>query len=275
MSRQMVVQAVYGATAQGGTGKVVKTGTLTQSLFGFKYDPTPSDKLVLKLKDGTHEFAVKEVRGDMQAQTPEAFLGKNHHLHYVHTLEGSGAVEVKANAVGMGWAAELTGWYKEGEQRYELNLKVEGGSSFENSGRSGQESKTDYKIKGELIAPGFKLTVDERHFFNLVSMREAVTHSIDENRNTLKVGKTTYRWVDTSVTKVFKTAGGRMMPVFDASSKWAVSGKVLKDKKEFGVYKMSVGQKSVDQRRKYHGNLEIVVETKGGGRIVLQSWRGS
>lgn len=275
LSRQMLVQAIYGATAQEGTGKVTETGTLTQSRFGFTYEPEPSDKLVLKLPTATHEFVVKVVRGNMQAPTPAAFLASNHHLHYVHTLDGVGAVEVKANAIGLGWAAEVTGWYEEEKQRYDLSLKMEGGSLFENGGRSGQESKTDYKIMGEVTAPDFKLTVDERHFFHLVSVGEAVTHSIDEIRNTLTVGSVTYKWVDASVTKVFKTAGGRMMPVFDASSKWAVKGKVLKDDKEFGSYKLSVGQKSIDQRRKYHGNLEIVVETAGDERIVLQSWRGS
>jgi len=278
VSREMVVQSVYGATYQSGgmlTGKVVKHGTLKQTRFGgYSYQPTPTDKLVLVLKDATHEFEVRAVQGNTQAQTPAAFLDSNHQMEYVHRIPETSEIVVKANRVGMGWATHLKGWYVEEGKRYELDLKAEGGSYFEQGGGSGQESKTDYKVKGEVTGERMKLTVDERHFFHLISLGEAVTHSIDENRNQLVTGGDQYRWVDTSVTKIFRTAGGRMMPVFDAAEKWKATGKVLKNGKPFGAYQLAVGGKSVDARRKYHGSIDIAVKTKKGS-ITVQSFRGS
>ncbi len=278
MSREMVVAGVYQATIQGGglaSGQAVKHGTLKQTMLGgFSYQSTPTDKLVLVLKDATHEFEIQNVEGSMQAQTPAAFLNANHRIDYVHRVPDVSEVTMKVNRIGMGWASHIEGWYVDEGERYELALKAEGGSYFEQGGRSGQESKTDYKIKGEIESKGMKLTVDERHFFQLVTIGEAVTHSIDENRNTLVTGGTEYRWVDTSVTKIFRTVAGRMMPVFDAAEKWKVAGKVLKNDKAFGTYKLGVGGKSVDARRKYHGTIDIVVSTSAE-EITLQSFRGS
>jgi hypothetical protein len=278
LSRELVVQGVYEATRLGGglqTGQVVKHGTLKAGLFGgFQYAPTPEDRLVVELQGVAHEFEVGEVKGNMEAQTPAAFLNSNHDMEYLHRVPDVSEMEVRANRVGMGWASKLSGSYSDEGRRYELDLKAEGGNYFEQGGRSGQESKTDYRITGTMSAESVRLTVDERHFFHLVSVGDAVTHSIDENRNTLKTGESEYRWVDTIVTKIFRTAGGRMMPVFDAAEKWEAKGKVQKNGDDFGSFRLGVGGKSVDVNRKYHGTIDIEIKIPDGV-VTLQSFRGS
>jgi len=277
-SRQMVVEGTYQATMQGGgmqTGQVIRTGTLTQTVSGsFQYSRLPGDKLVVKLQDITHEFEVHSAEGNNQAMTATAWLDSNHRMEYLHRIPEVCEVVIKANRIGMGWASHITGWYVHDGLRYELDLKAEGGSYFEQGGRSGQESKTDYKIEGSLTSPDRKLTVDERHFFHLISLNDAVTHSIDEYRNTLQVGDTSYRWIDVSVTKIFRTTGGRMMPVFDAAEKWKAQGKVTKNGKLFGTFRLGVGGKSVDVNRKYHGTIDIEIAIPNGV-VTVQTFRGS
>ncbi|MDJ0975148.1 MAG: hypothetical protein QNJ98_11855 [Planctomycetota bacterium] len=278
-SREMLVKGVYAATVQGrrlGGPQVVNTGTLTQNAFGgFQYSAEPKDRLVIRAGQAVHEFVVGSVEGNMQALTPEAFLGSNHRMTFTYRIPEVCELKLKANRLGMGWAAHADGWYVHETKRYEIALKAEGGDYFEQSGRSGQESKTDYKVKGTIKGKGVTLTVDERHFFHLVSLHHVVTHSIDECRNTLVAGDTTYKWVDASVTKIFHTKqGGRMLPPFDAGEKWKATGKVLRNGKPFGTYKLGVGSKSVDANRKYHGTIDIEIKTPKE-TVTLQSFRGS
>ncbi|MDA1266618.1 MAG: hypothetical protein O2816_16180, partial [Planctomycetota bacterium] len=232
-SRELVVQAVYAATQQGGglrAGKVVTTGTVRTNSFGrVAYDAAPDDRLVLVVQGTQHEFDVIDTKGSLQAATPAAFLDADHDIHFVHRIADQRELTLRTNRVGMGWATKIDGWIVLGEVRYTVDLKAEGGSFFEQGGRSGQESKSDYVLRGRINAERFDLEVDERHFFHLISHGDAVSHSIDEVRNTLRTGGATYAWEDAAWEKIFRTAGGRMVPVFDAGEKWNASGKVRKN----------------------------------------------
>ena len=119
------------------------------------------------------------------------------------------------------------------------------------------------------------MRVDERHFFNLITIGgDTVTHSIDENRNTLVVGEDVYRWVDVEVVKVFRSYGARMRPVFDVQQRWKAAGQVLKNDEPLGSYAIDVEKLGVTGRREYQGNVQILIEIPGE-KIVLQSFRGN
>jgi hypothetical protein len=276
MSREMVVRGVYAASALGGTGRVTRTGTLRQAPNGqFAYESSPADRLVVVLPDARHEFVVHDAQGNAQAATADAFLAANHTLHYVHRRPDLAEIEIRANRVGMGWAAELDGWFLHADERYDLDLRAEGGTYFESNMRAGTESRTDYTLKGTVLGPRAQMTVDERHFFELVSHgADTVTYSRDTNANVLTTGSDTYRWIDVDVVKVFRSYGARMRPVFDTERQWKVEGQVRRNEEPYGRYKMDVERLGVTARREYQGNVLIVIDTPDGP-FEVQSFRGS
>ena len=97
MSRGLVVEAVYQATALSGggmVGRVVNTGTLVLGPAGLQYQHSPTDRPILRLGEQTHEFVVKEAQGNVAAATATAWLFSPHRLHYVHRFAGEADVYV-------------------------------------------------------------------------------------------------------------------------------------------------------------------------------------
>ena len=92
LSRAMVVESVYQATALSGAGmmgQVRNTGTLAPGFGGmYQYSPQPTDRLVVSYAGQTHEFVVHEASGNSQAMTSDAWLLSPHQLRYTHRLQG-------------------------------------------------------------------------------------------------------------------------------------------------------------------------------------------
>jgi hypothetical protein len=131
LSRSLIVEAVYQATALAGSGfygQVTNTGTLTTEYGSLQYLPEPTDRLVLRLGEETHEFVVRDVQGNMQAQTAASWLLYPHILRYRHVLPGQAEVEMSVHYDGMSYQSEMTGWYEQSGQRYDLNLGASGQS---------------------------------------------------------------------------------------------------------------------------------------------------
>ncbi len=270
-SRQTVVKAVYGATMLSGgalTGQIVNTGTLTQvaGTLRFRYSPEPADRLVVKLVNGTHEFQIKGVKGNMKAVSAEAFLDADHVLHYRHRVPGRFDLDVKVRNTGGKFSGSVEGTFTHEKRDYKTKLESSGSSSYQ-SGFGGFESRADYKLSGKVTAKDLHLDVDEHHSFIMVSQSRSVAHqATDVCNNRLKFGGDTFKWENARFIKAFRD-GKPSYPHRD----WKASGKILKNDKAFGTFKLSRKALPRDVKRKVRGLvlIQLVTEEK---TLNLQSF---
>lgn len=132
MSRGLVVEAVYQATALSGGasfGRIVNTGTLVLGPAGLQYQHGPTDRLVLKLGTQTHEFVVKDAQGNMAAATATAWLFSTHRLHYTHRLPGQAEADISLSFDGYRFQAKIKGWSMVSGARYTVDLTASGQSA--------------------------------------------------------------------------------------------------------------------------------------------------
>lgn len=240
-SRDMVVEAVYGATSLSGAGQyggITNTGTLYVK--GFQdatYAPSPQDRLVVKIEGYTHEFIVKEARGDNQATTAAVWLAAPHRLRYVHRMPGWFEVEIGAGYDGRSFTAEVTGWYKYKGVRYDLSIASTGVSSG-TSDYHGEETKIQYVLKGEVKGGDLEVDVEETHSLEtasatnlrlLYSQRGSASRFNATLNNVLRLGGREYRLKDIQVQTDFKTKGGVSSFHFNG-----LEGVVLEDNLPYG-----------------------------------------
>ncbi|MFN0205447.1 MAG: hypothetical protein ACKVS6_03945 [Planctomycetota bacterium] len=170
-SRSMIVEAVYYATMQTGSGQfgqITSTGTIQVTQFGAQYTPSPADKLIVKLGDQTHEFKLINAQGNPAAESAAAWLTSPHQLEYLHSFAGAGEVTVKAQFDGQTFTAIVGGFATFMGQRYDLNLSATGGTQGSRD-FNGQETKTQYRLTGTIKGGGNEIDVLEDHVSTFVS----------------------------------------------------------------------------------------------------------
>jgi hypothetical protein len=220
LSRALVVEAVYQATALSGAGmmgQVTNTGTLTAVYGGgFQYSPQPSDRLVVNL--GTqqlHEFVVRQAQGNMQARTATEWVMGPHVLQYLHRLPGQAEGEMSAQFNGSQFQVQVRGWYMQSGTRYDLNLRAIGQTSG-SSGYDGQDSQTQYDLNGTIGGGGIEVEVHERHSSSMASatslrllpsQRGSASRFNAVINNVLRVGGDEYRFQNVQVQTDQRTRG--------------------------------------------------------------------
>ena len=170
LSRAMVVEAVYRATALSGAiyaGRIVNTGTIQVTSVGPKYVAEPSDRLVVEWGGQRHEFVVKDAQGNMQAPDSTSWLLSPHVLSYRHTL-GDATADIDVRYDGSGFEVSVQGHAGFGGTRTEIALQASGRSAG-TRGLDGQDVSIEYAVTGTLRGDGFEVVVDERHSSQLVS----------------------------------------------------------------------------------------------------------
>lgn len=220
LSRALIVEAVYQATALSGSGyygQITNTGTLTAAYGGLQYLPQPADRLVLQLGQERHEFVVKEAQGNMQAQTAIDWLLMPHVLRYTHIMPGQAEAEMAVQFDGVKFISEVTGWYLQSGQRYDLKLRASGRSQTQR-GIDGQEAQTEYDFTGTISQEGFTLNVAERHAMSLAaafhpsrllpSQRGSASRFNGTINNTLKRGGVEFRFENVRVQTDMAARGG-------------------------------------------------------------------
>ncbi len=220
LSRGLVVEAVYQATALSGgaqTGRVVNTGTLALGVGGLRYSPQPADRLVVILGQQTHEFVVKEARGNVQAATAAAWVMSPHILRYVHRLPGQAQTEIAARFDGVRFDVEVQGWYVQSGMRYELSLTASGQSSGRRDFH-GQDVRTDYDLRGKISGGDLEIDVNEHHTSALAaatnlrllpSQRGSASRFNAAINNVLRIGGVEYKLHNVQVQTDQKARGGQ------------------------------------------------------------------
>ncbi|MBU0755134.1 MAG: hypothetical protein KJ645_08330 [Planctomycetes bacterium] len=248
-SRDMVVEAVFGATTLSGAaryGEIRNTGTLVVKGYDDAvYSPSPNDRLVVKIDGYTHEFVVKEAQGNSTASTATAWLSDPHLLHYIHRMPGLSEAELKVGFDGANFAVEVKGWYKYKGTKFDLNITSTGGSSG-TSDYHGQEIKIKYDLKGKIKGGGIEVDVDEQHAMETVSatnlrllysQRGSASRFNATLNNVLRVGGKEYKLKNVKVQTDFKTKGGVSSYLISG-----LEGGVLEDGKPCGQCVLVNGQ---------------------------------
>jgi hypothetical protein len=220
LSRYMVVEAVYQATALSGAGmygQVTNTGTLTNEYGVLQYSPQPADRLVVRLGQETDEFVLLGVQGNVQAPTAASWLASPHMIRYRHVLPGQAQMEMAVQFDGINFQSEVTGWYQQSGQRYSVSLRA-AGRSMSQRDMTGQESRTEYDLTGTLSREGFTLEVAEHHLSTLAaashpsrllpSQRGSASRFNGSINSVLRSGGAELRFVDVTVQTDMMQRGG-------------------------------------------------------------------
>lgn len=251
LSRSLVVEAVYQATALSGggmVGRIVNTGTLAPGYGGgFQYSPQPQDRLVVNLgPQQTHEFVVRQAEGNSYATTASAWIMSPHVLQYVHRLPGQAEGEITAQFNGSQFQVQVRGWYVQSGTRYDLNLAASGQISG-SSGVDGQDSQTQYDLTGTISGGGLEIEVHERHSSAMAavtslrllpSQRGSASRFNGVINNVLRIGGNEYRFQNVQVQTDQRTRG---MSAGQAGLTM-LDGVVLRSGQQFGRAVLQAGQ---------------------------------
>ncbi|MFC1636669.1 hypothetical protein ACFL5Z_17715 [Planctomycetota bacterium] len=255
ISRLLVVEAVYQATRLSGSmfGQIVNTGTLVVASTGVHYQPSPTDRLIVKLGEQTHEFVVKEAQGNVAAPSAMAWLLSPHVLSYTHRLPDQAEAEISIRFDGYRFDVQVRGWSMLKDRRYTADLAAIGQSSMVRDFH-GQQVRTEYHLKGKIQGTGIDLKVDERHVFNMAaassprllpSQRGSASRFTGTLNNVLQVGDDQYKFDAVEITTDMKARGGQ-----GSAGVTSAKGQALRNGKPFGTCVLRTGQ--------------VVLETEGG-----------
>jgi hypothetical protein len=243
MSRSMVVEAVYQATALSGGalyGRIVNTGTLAQGYGGaFQYSPQPTDRLVVHFGGQVHEFVVHEAQGNPQAMTSDAWLLSPHLLRYRHRLGNEAEADITVSYDGSAFEVSVQGWTTQWGERYELDIRTAGRQAGVRD-YGGQDIQTVYDVAGTIRGQGLELTVQERHVSSLVaatsprllpSQRGTASQSSSTLNNVLSLGGARYQLRDVQIESGSQARAGQ-----GSAGMTGVSGTVLRDGEPYGRF---------------------------------------
>lgn len=249
LSRTMVVEAVYQATALSGgglVGRVVNTGTLAPGYGGaYQYSPQPTDRLVVHYAGQVHEFVVHEAQGNPQAMTSDAWVLSPHQLRYRHRMGTEAEADVAVLYDGSSFDISVRGWTTQWGQRYEVDLRAVGRQAGVRD-YGGQDIQTAYDVTGTIRGQGLELTVNERHESSLVaatsprllpSQRGTASQSNSTLNNDLSLGGAVYQLRDVQIQSGSQGRAGQ-----GSAGMTGVTGSVLRDGEPYGRFVYQAGR---------------------------------
>ncbi len=254
VSRLLVVEAVFQATILSGSafGQIVNTGTLVVASTGVHYQPTPTDRLIVKLGEQTHEFVVKEAQGNTAAPSAMAWLLSPHVLSYTHRLPDQAQAEISVRFDGYNFGVKVQGWSMLKGERFTADLAASGQSSMVRDFH-GQQVRTEYHLRGKIQGAGLDLNVDEQHVFSMAaasslrllpSQRGSASRFTGTLNNELQVGDNRYKLDAVEITTDMKARGGQ-----GSAGVTSAKGQVLLNGKHFGTCVLQAGQVVLKTKR--------------------------
>ena len=249
LSRAMVVEAVYQATALSGgalMGRTVNTGTLSPGLGGaYQYSPQPSDRLVVHYGGQIHEFVVQVANGNPQAPTSDAWLLSPHELRYRHTIPGQAEANLVVRYDGSAFEIAVQGWTTQWRARYDLDLSASGRAAGVRD-YDGQDIQTVYDLTGTIKGSDLELGVRERHTSSLVSatslrmlpsQRGSASQSTSVLGSVLTYGGSRYQLHDVQIESGTRARGGQ-----GSGGMSGLTGTVSRDGQPFGQFVLEAGR---------------------------------
>jgi hypothetical protein len=240
-SRWMVVEAVYQATALSGgayAGRIVKVGTLQAGPAGLQYAPQPTDRLVVRLGEQTHEFVIHEAQGNAMAPDAGSWLMSPHILRYRHSIPEQAEADLSVRYDGQSFETGVKGWYVHGGVRYQIDLTATGGSTSVRDFH-GEEVGTQYDMAGKVLGGEIEVDVSERHGFQMVAAtstkfllpgrRGMASQFVGTLNNRLRIGDDEFSFRQVLVETGMKAKGGQ-----GQAGLTRLEGAVLRNGEPFG-----------------------------------------
>lgn len=240
-SRTAVVEAVFFATGQTGAGMmggITKSGTVSQTVAGWQYSPTPADRLVVRIGNEVHEFSSIEAAGGAGASTASAWLEAPHRLSYRHRAGDLSEGAIDETIQGGRFETHMTGWTTVQGQRYDVDLWSRGQSGG-NILSDSRDTTTEYALTGSIRGGAAEIEVKEQnssHYVStysvqfLPSQRGYANDLQSAIATTVKIGSDTYSFSNVRGQAIDKEKGGQR-----TSGVVSVSGQILRNGTPFAT----------------------------------------
>lgn len=230
-------EAIQGASALSGTGRVVTTGTIERDGERFVYRPEPTDRLVVPSEDGgTRTFTFDRMEGDMSSI--DAFFRNDHDFSFsVRETDGTD-LAVRTTKRGREHDVTVRGSVVYEGETFEADIRYHGNETHE-SDSTGATYTSTATYSGTVRGDGMELTVQETqryqqvHAVRTAGVGGSATSQTREIDNTLRVGEDTYRWNGVRTHATFRDGYAN-----NRNREWAASGQLFRNDELLGTYRL-------------------------------------
>ena len=271
--RLFAVQAIFVASRLVNSGQTVTTGTLTiVNANEATYDPTPNDRLHVKLPDGrTVDVTVTTVTGT-NGSSPEGYLGNAHQFDArivtgppvaapdpAAPLPTNTDVQLTSSLANGPYTITVNGQMDIDGQSNTVNLTAQGTEFFDSSSGSFHRI-SDYTVVGTVNNATLALTVDERYRAEIIGdSRVTVSTADTEVRNQWTYDGVTYQVQNGLIRRSFQNG---YVNESEIDSYWQASGQLLRDGQVVGALGLNLNALY----------MEVFVTADGEARL-LQRFR--
>jgi hypothetical protein len=224
------------SAASTSAGRLVTTGTFTQSGESWRYASEPTDRLILEFSNGQSiEYQFETIEG-VDTSSAENFIASNHRLTYQVASAEYGTLRIDSARSGQNRQVEIDGTLRFDELRYTIDLALVSWDYFENDS-SGMEYQDEYVVSGTVSGEDYQLTVDETWSFLLVSSVDSSSESTKTSsvsnatkimNSRLQAGGVDYQWNNCRIQKAFRDGKPGEMDY------WQGQGGLLRNGEQYG-----------------------------------------
>jgi hypothetical protein len=246
-------------------------GTLRQGDEGFTYESKPDDRLRLVFAEGSCDFFVTKIDGNLSKDAGH-YLLKAHDFRFRVAIEKKVDLKVKSVRKGTGEIEEtIAGTFDSDGVAYQCDLTATGTYSWSETGEAWQngdgwgvspkgfQMRVLRTLKGTLSAEGFSLAVDEStKYVNILFERFVENHTL-ESRNSWTAGGRKYALEKHTIRKSFLNTKVAELDF------WIVSGAVVCDGKRVAKLGYTLGDADRGEP------LRIFLESEKE-KIPLEEW---
>lgn len=258
--RDLAASAVSLASALSGAG-LVTNGILTQVGAAWNYSPGAADRLDVRFQNGSNAIVrVARIEGDFSGDAAR-FLARGHRFEFrLEAPNGHDLAMVSEQPdTGCDFRGTLRGTLPVEGRVATVDLAASGSYCTETD--TGFASLlTDTRLTGLVLTEGFRLVVNQRRRFELISNQgQSATSEQVWLDSTLETGGSTYVWNQVKRQKSFSNG----VPS-DVDGYWLARGEILRDGRAYGTYLLDT--------RTSAAFIYFQVALPGG-TIELESWK--
>lgn len=211
------------------SGRLVTTGTFTESAQGWTYDAQPSDRMVIVTSDDLRVEYIFEIIEGSDTSSVDNFLYSDHRLVFEISSEAYGTLAIQSARVGQDRQMQINGVLNVSEKAYTVDINITGRDYFENDS-SGMEYQDEHHTNGTIQGENYLLTIDDHWYFDMISLpgESAISDSTNIINSGLALNDENYQWDNCKLQKSF--AGGQP----SQSDYWQGSGGLRRNGEPYG-----------------------------------------
>lgn len=252
-------------------GNLTTTGTLRQEDEGYSYAEEPADRLKVVLADGTSEFTITKMDGNLSLDA-NRYLLKAHDFRYRWKAKG---VDLKVKSVRTGAGAveaTIAGTFEYEKQRLKIDAKEKGTYAYSDNAEvwikgdgwgvspKGYVLKVERDVTGSISGEEFSLELEESMIYKSIYFQNFVENHTRTSKSRWTSGRHKFALEEFRIRTAFLDTDPSE---FDF---WKVEGRLLRDGKAVGAMSWSIGS----SRRAEPTRIFLVM---GDEEIPLEEWK--